>query len=65
MAWTSPSSGAEFSVGELVTAAKMNTKITDNLRYLKGLDGNVGLGRPRSLRPACSTSTIRTWRALQ
>lgn len=44
MAWTSPSSGAEFSVGELVTAAKMNTKITDNLRYLKGLDGNVGIG---------------------
>lgn len=41
MAWTSPSSGAEFSVGELVTAAKMNTKITDNLRYLKGLDGAV------------------------
>ena len=41
MAWTAPASGSEFSVGELVTAAKMNSKITDNLRYLKGLDGAV------------------------
>lgn len=43
MAWASPASGAEFSVGELVTAAKMNSKITDNLRYLKGLDGAITL----------------------
>lgn len=39
MAWATPSS---FSVGEVVTATKMN-EIRDNLRYLKGLDGAIDL----------------------
>jgi hypothetical protein len=38
MAWTTP---ATFTVGEVVTASKLNTHIRDNLRYLKGLDGTV------------------------
>lgn len=38
MAWTTP---ATFTVGEVVTASKLNTHIRDNLRYLKGLDGAV------------------------
>jgi hypothetical protein len=37
MAWATPST---FTTGEIVTAAKLN-EIRDNLRYLKGLDGNV------------------------
>lgn len=36
MAWTTP---ASYSVGEVVTASKLNTHVRDNLRYLKGLDG--------------------------
>jgi hypothetical protein len=43
MAWTVPTAGADFSVSEVVTAAKMNSHITDNLRYLKGLDGALTL----------------------
>lgn len=39
MAWATPST---FTVGEVVTASKMN-EIRDNLRYLKGLDGEVSL----------------------
>lgn len=41
MAWTAPALGSEFAVSEIVTAAKMNLKLADNLRYLKGLDGPV------------------------
>lgn len=37
MAWTAP---ASYSVSEIVTAAKLNTHIRDNLDYLKG---NAGL----------------------
>lgn len=40
MAWTTP---ASYSVGELVTASKLNLHVRDNLRYLKGLDGQVTL----------------------
>lgn len=38
MAWTAP---ATWSVAEIVTAAKMNTHIRDNLDYLKGNAGPV------------------------
>jgi hypothetical protein len=41
MAWTVPTAGADFAVSEVVTAAKMNSHVTDNLRYLKGLAGNI------------------------
>ena len=36
MAWTAP---ATWVVGQIVTAALMNTHVRDDLRYLKGLDG--------------------------
>lgn len=36
MAWTAPRT---WVVGEVVTAALLNTHLRDNLRYLKGLDG--------------------------
>jgi hypothetical protein len=38
MAWTAPST---WTVGQLVTAATMNTNIRDNLNYLKGNAGAV------------------------
>lgn len=38
MAWTTPKS---WSVGEVVTAANMNTHLRDNLQYLKGLAGQI------------------------
>lgn len=47
MAWTAPKT---WSVGELVTAANMNTHVRDNLSYLKGgagaitLDNILGVG---------------------
>jgi hypothetical protein len=41
MGWTTPALGSEFAVAEVVTAAKMNAKLTDNLRYLKGKDGAI------------------------
>lgn len=40
MAWTAP---ATFSVSEVVTAAKLNTHIRDNLKYLKGQAGGVAI----------------------
>jgi hypothetical protein len=40
MAWTAPKT---WSVGELVTAANMNTHIRDDLKYLKGQAGQVDL----------------------
>jgi len=40
MAWTTPQ---DFTTGEIVTAAKLNTNVRDNTRYLKGLDGDVTL----------------------
>jgi len=40
MAWTTP---RDWSVGEVVTEAMMDTHIKDNLRYLKGLDGVITL----------------------
>lgn len=36
MAWTAPRT---WVVGEIVTAALMNTHVRDNTRYVKGLDG--------------------------
>ncbi len=38
MAWTAP---YDWSVGEVVTAAKLNEQLRHNMRYLKGLDGDV------------------------
>lgn len=38
MAWTVPFT---FTVGQILTAAQMNTYVRDNTRYLKGLDGAV------------------------
>lgn len=38
MAWTAP---ATYGVGDVLTAANLNTYLRDNLRYLKGLDGDV------------------------
>jgi len=38
MAWTAPKT---YAVGELVTAAILNTHIRDNLKYLKGLAGAI------------------------
>lgn len=38
MSWTTP---AVRSTGDLVTASIWNTDIKDNLRYLKGMDGQV------------------------
>lgn len=43
MAWTTPDS---YSVGEILAAAKLNTHLRDNLRYLKGLDGAVTIESP-------------------
>lgn len=40
MAWTAP---ATYSVSEVVTAAKLNTHIRDNLDYLKGNSGLVSI----------------------
>lgn len=41
MAWTALTLGADFAVAEIVTASKMNTHLTDNLRYLHGDDGRT------------------------
>ena len=41
MSWTSPKT---WVVGTLTTAADLNTHIRDNLRYLKGLDGDITFG---------------------
>ncbi len=38
MSWTAPRT---WVTGEVVTAALMNTHVRDDLRYLKGLDGDV------------------------
>ena len=38
MAWTTP---RDWTVGEIVTEAMMDTHVKDNLRYLKGMDGVV------------------------
>jgi hypothetical protein len=44
MGWTAPAAiGTDWSVGEVATAAKMNSHLSDNLRYLKGLDGAVSI----------------------
>lgn len=51
MAWSAPSA-AEFVTGEVVVASKMNAKITNNLRYLKGLDGAITLDDILGLRGA-------------
>ncbi len=40
MAWTAPRT---WVMGEIVTAAMMNTHVRANLRYLKGLDGTVAI----------------------
>src|SRR4051812_46643053 len=40
MGWTAPST---FTVGQLVTAATLNTNIRDNLNYLRGLAGAVNI----------------------
>jgi hypothetical protein len=40
MAWTTP---ASYAVSEVLAAAKLNTHVRDQLRYLKGLDGAVAL----------------------
>jgi len=38
MAWTAP---RDWVASEVVTAAVMNSAVRDNLRYLKGLDGDI------------------------
>lgn len=38
MAWTTPT---QRNTGDLITASIWNTDLKDNLRYLKGLDGDV------------------------
>lgn len=38
MAWTAP---RDWVADEVVTAAVMNSAVRDNLRYLKGLDGDI------------------------
>ena len=44
MGWTAPAAiGTDWSVGEIATAAKMNSHLSDNLRYLKGSDGAITL----------------------
>jgi hypothetical protein len=53
MAWTAP---ATWSVSEVVTAAKMNLHVRDNLKYLKGQSGAVVL-EDRLEVPATSGTT--------
>lgn len=59
MAWTVPTAGADFSVSEVVTAAKMNSHITDNLRYLKGLDGALTLEGTVLVAPASGVNLFQ------
>ncbi len=40
MAWTAPKT---YTAGETINADILNTHIRDNLRYLKGLDGDITL----------------------
>jgi len=42
MAWTAPSA-TDYAVAEVVTAAKLNSNVANNLRYLKGTDGPVSI----------------------
>jgi hypothetical protein len=58
MAWTAPALGSEFAVAEVVTAAKMNAKLTDNLRYLKGLDGAVVIQDNLLIQKASGSSSL-------
>lgn len=51
MAWTAP---ASYSVAEIVTAAKLNTHIRDNLDYLKGNAGAVDIVNTFNLKPAAA-----------
>ena len=53
MAWTAP---ADFNTGEVVTAAKLNTHVRDNLRYLKGLDGAIALDAALSVTGSVQSS---------
>ena len=46
MGWTAPST---FTVGQLVTAATLNTTIRDNINYLRGLAGAVNILSPLGL----------------
>lgn len=56
MAWTAP---ADFNTGEVVTAAKLNTHIRDNLLYLKGSAGAISLdARLTATAGASSEDTI-------
>ena len=41
MAWTTP---ATYATNEVLASSKLNTHVRDNLRYLKGLDGDTNLG---------------------
>lgn len=41
MAWTTPT---QRNTGDLITASIWNTDLKDNLRYLRGLDGQITLG---------------------
>lgn len=56
MAWTAP---ANWTVNEIVTAAKMNAHVRDNLRYLKGLDGAVTIEAAATI-TASDSATSRT-----
>ncbi len=58
MGWTAPASGSEFAVGEVVTAAKLNTKVGDNLRYLKGLDGALTLDNGVTVYPTSGNGYV-------
>jgi hypothetical protein len=40
MGYTTPTTA---TVGQILTSARWNTEVRDNLRYLKGLDGNISL----------------------
>lgn len=53
MAWTTPS---VRSTGDLITASIWNTDLKDNLRYLKGMDGQVTI--EDDIIPNASTLTI-------
>src|SRR5436190_18357116 len=40
MAWTAPKT---WAVGDILTSSDMDTHVRDNLRFLKGLDGDIYL----------------------
>ena len=55
MAWSSPTA-SYFATNEIVLAAKMNV-LSDDLRYLKGLDGAIALDNRAGITVAANNTT--------